>query len=80
MVDLSILTCTSIDEMAPIRKDSLRLKRVGCANGRSFLLRKGAIYTTLAANPVSACMHDSYQCTIHMIIEKMKLVVKDVQK
>ena len=66
-IDLSILTCTSIYEMAPIRKDSLRLKRVGCANWRSFLLRKGAIYTTLAANPVSACMHDSYQCTIHRV-------------
>ena len=49
--------------------------------GEVFLLRKGAIYTTLAANPVSACMHDSYQCTIHMTIEKMmKLVVEDVQK
>ena len=45
-----------------------------------FTIRKGAIYTTLAANPVSACMHDSYQCTIHMMIEKMKLVVEDVQK
>ena len=54
-----------------------KAEKSGLRKRAKFFLRKGAIYTTLAANPVSACMHDSYQCTIHM---KMKLVVEDVQK